>query len=278
MVLAHGGHLTHGSPVNVSGMWFNFVGYEVDRETEQLDMDRVRDLAKQERPKIILAGYTAYPREIDFAAFRSIADEVGAILWVDASHFIGLVAGGAYPSPVPLRRRRDLHHAQGAARPARRDDPVQGGAREGDRQGGVPDDAGRSARALHRGQGRRAQGGLDARVPRLRGAHRPRRARARGGPGGGGPADRLGRHGLAPDPRRPAAARDRGEDGRGRRRRGGDRPQQEPDPLRPEPAVRTLGHPGGHARRVDARHGRARDARGRRASWARCSRARTTPA
>jgi glycine hydroxymethyltransferase len=101
MVLAHGGHLTHGSPVNVSGMWFNFVGYEVDRETEQLDMDRVRDLALQERPKIILAGYTAYPREIDFAGFREIADEVGALLWVDASHFIGLVAGGAYANPVP---------------------------------------------------------------------------------------------------------------------------------------------------------------------------------
>ena len=101
MVLAHGGHLTHGSPVNVSGMWFDFVGYEVDRETERLDMDRVRDLAKEHRPKIVLAGYTAYPREIDFAAFRSIADEVGALLWVDASHFIGLVAGGAYPSPVP---------------------------------------------------------------------------------------------------------------------------------------------------------------------------------
>jgi glycine hydroxymethyltransferase len=101
MVLAHGGHLTHGSPVNVSGMWFNFVGYEVDRETEQLDMDRVRDLAKAERPKMILAGYTAYPREIDFPAFRAIADEVGALLWVDASHFIGLVAGGAFPSPVP---------------------------------------------------------------------------------------------------------------------------------------------------------------------------------
>jgi len=101
MVLAHGGHLTHGSPVNVSGMWFNFVGYEVDRETEQLDMDRIRDLAKAERPKIILSGYTAYPRAIDFAAFREIADEVGALLWVDASHFIGLVAGDAYPSPVP---------------------------------------------------------------------------------------------------------------------------------------------------------------------------------
>jgi len=101
MVLSHGGHLTHGSPVNVSGMWFNFVGYEVDRDTERLDMDRVRDLAKEHRPKIVLAGYTAYPRAIDFAAFREIADEVGAILWVDASHFIGLVAGGAYPSPVP---------------------------------------------------------------------------------------------------------------------------------------------------------------------------------
>ena len=101
MVLAHGGHLTHGSPVNVSGMWFNFVGYEVDRETEQLDMDRIRDLALEHRPRILLAGYTAYPRTIDFAAFRRIADEVGALLWVDAAHFIGLVAGGAFPSPVP---------------------------------------------------------------------------------------------------------------------------------------------------------------------------------
>jgi glycine hydroxymethyltransferase len=101
MALAHGGHLTHGSPVNVSGMWFNFVAYEVDRETEQLDMDKVRDLAIEHKPKIILAGYTAYPREIDFAAFREICDEVGALLWVDASHFIGLVAGGSFPSPVP---------------------------------------------------------------------------------------------------------------------------------------------------------------------------------
>lgn len=102
LVLAHGGHLTHGSPVNVSGMWFNFVGYEVDRETEQLDMDRIRDLAREHRPKIILAGFTAYPRTIDFAAFRRIADEVGALLWVDASHFIGLSAGGAYPNPTPF--------------------------------------------------------------------------------------------------------------------------------------------------------------------------------
>ncbi|HEX2266655.1 MAG TPA: serine hydroxymethyltransferase [Actinomycetota bacterium] len=101
MVLAHGGHLTHGSPVNFSGKWFSFVGYEVEQETELIDMDKVRDLALAHRPKIVLAGYTAYPRTIDFAAFRQIADEVGAIFMVDAAHFIGLVAGGAYPSPVP---------------------------------------------------------------------------------------------------------------------------------------------------------------------------------
>jgi len=102
MVLAHGGHLTHGSPVNFSGRWFTFVGYEVDKDTEMIDMDRVRSLAREHRPKIILAGFTAYPRVIDFAAFRRIADEVGAIFMVDAAHFIGLVAGGAYPSPVPF--------------------------------------------------------------------------------------------------------------------------------------------------------------------------------
>jgi glycine hydroxymethyltransferase len=101
MVLAHGGHLTHGSPVNFSGKWFSFVGYEVEQDTELIDMDKVRDLALEHRPKIVLAGYTAYPRTIDFAAFRQIADEVGAIFMVDAAHFIGLVAGGAYPSPVP---------------------------------------------------------------------------------------------------------------------------------------------------------------------------------
>jgi glycine hydroxymethyltransferase len=101
LVLAHGGHLTHGSPVNFSGKWFSFVGYEVEKESELLDMDRIRDLAREHRPRILLAGYTAYPRTIDFAAFRQIADEVEAILMVDASHFIGLVAGGAYPSPVP---------------------------------------------------------------------------------------------------------------------------------------------------------------------------------
>jgi glycine hydroxymethyltransferase len=102
LVLPHGGHLTHGSPVNFSGKWFTFVNYEVDPDTERIDLDRVRDLAREHRPKLILAGFTAYPRVIDFAGFREICDEVGAIFFVDASHFIGLVAGGAYPSPVPF--------------------------------------------------------------------------------------------------------------------------------------------------------------------------------
>ncbi|MFZ4516278.1 MAG: serine hydroxymethyltransferase [Acidimicrobiia bacterium] len=96
-----GGHLTHGSPVNFSGRLYNFVSYGLDPETEMLDMDAVRALALESRPKLIVAGYTAYPRTIDWAAFRAIADEVGALLMVDMSHISGLVAGGAHPSPVP---------------------------------------------------------------------------------------------------------------------------------------------------------------------------------
>jgi glycine hydroxymethyltransferase len=101
MSLPHGGHLTHGSKVNFSGKWFNVVSYGVRQDTELIDYDEVRALALTHQPKMIIAGATAYPRLIDFAAFRSIADEVGAILMVDAAHFIGLVAGKAIPSPVP---------------------------------------------------------------------------------------------------------------------------------------------------------------------------------
>jgi glycine hydroxymethyltransferase len=101
MSLPHGGHLTHGSKVSFSGKWFSPVPYTVRRDTEQIDYDEVRDLARLHRPKMIIAGATAYPRLIDFAAFRAIADEVGAWLMVDAAHFIGLVAGRAVPSPVP---------------------------------------------------------------------------------------------------------------------------------------------------------------------------------
>jgi glycine hydroxymethyltransferase len=101
MSLAHGGHLTHGSKVNFSGKWFDIASYGVRQDTELIDYDEVRSLALERRPKMIIAGATAYPRLIDFAAFRAIADEVGAILMVDAAHFIGLVAGKAIPSPVP---------------------------------------------------------------------------------------------------------------------------------------------------------------------------------
>jgi glycine hydroxymethyltransferase len=101
MSLPHGGHLTHGSKVNFSGKWFNVISYGVRKDTELIDYDQVRALAVEHRPKLIICGATAYPRLIDFAAFRSIADEVGAILMVDAAHFIGLVAGRAIPSPVP---------------------------------------------------------------------------------------------------------------------------------------------------------------------------------
>ena len=99
--LSHGGHLTHGSPVNVSGKWFNVVQYGVDKETQRLDMEAIRQLALEHKPKLIVCGYSAYPRTIDFAAFRAIADEVGAYLLADMAHIAGLVAAGVHPSPVP---------------------------------------------------------------------------------------------------------------------------------------------------------------------------------
>jgi glycine hydroxymethyltransferase len=99
--LAAGGHLTHGSPVNLSGKWFKVVPYGVRRQDHRIDMDEVAALARQHKPKVIVAGGSAYPRTIDFAVFRAIADEVGAYLMVDMAHFAGLVAGGAHPSPFP---------------------------------------------------------------------------------------------------------------------------------------------------------------------------------
>jgi glycine hydroxymethyltransferase len=99
--LNSGGHLTHGSPVNMSGKWFKVASYGVRQQDHRLDMDAVRETAKRERPKLIIAGGTAYSRTWDWAAFREIADEVGAYLMVDMAHIAGLVAGGAHPSPVP---------------------------------------------------------------------------------------------------------------------------------------------------------------------------------
>jgi glycine hydroxymethyltransferase len=101
MSLPHGGHLTHGSKVNFSGKWFNVVSYGVRQDNELIDYDQLRDLAIENKPKMICSGATAYPSLIDFEKVRQICDEVGAIMWVDAAHFIGLVAGKAIPSPVP---------------------------------------------------------------------------------------------------------------------------------------------------------------------------------
>lgn len=101
MDLSAGGHLTHGSPANMSGKWFNIVPYGVLQDTQTIDYDQVSDLALANKPKVIIAGGSAYPREIDFAKFREIADSVGAYLMVDMAHFAGLVAGGVHPNPIP---------------------------------------------------------------------------------------------------------------------------------------------------------------------------------
>ena len=101
LALDQGGHLTHGMKINFSGRLYNVAAYGVDKETLRIDMDQVRELALEHKPKVIIAGWSAYPRHIDFAAFRAIADEVGAYLWTDMAHFAGLVAAGLHPSPVP---------------------------------------------------------------------------------------------------------------------------------------------------------------------------------
>ncbi len=100
--LSHGGHLTHGSKASVTGKWFNAVHYNLNPDTGLLDYDEIRRLALEHRPKLLIAGHSAYPRQLDFAKFRKIADESGAILFVDMAHFAGLVAGGAHPNPVPF--------------------------------------------------------------------------------------------------------------------------------------------------------------------------------
>ncbi len=101
MDLSHGGHLTHGSPVNISGKYFNIVPYMVDKETETINYDELMKLAKECQPKMIVAGASAYPRAIDFAKFKEIADAVGALLMVDIAHIAGLIAAGLHQSPVP---------------------------------------------------------------------------------------------------------------------------------------------------------------------------------
>jgi len=118
LALPHGGHLTHGMRINFSGRLYDVAAYEVDRETHRIDMDAVAALARERRPKVILAGWSAYPRVLDFARFREIADEVGAFLVVDMAHFAGLVAAGEHPNPVPYADvvTSTVHKTLGGAR------------------------------------------------------------------------------------------------------------------------------------------------------------------
>ena len=166
LALDHGGHLSHGMKINVSGKLYNPVAYHVRREDLLVDMDEVARLADEHKPKLIVAGWSAYPRQLDFAAFREIADSVGAMLMVDMAHFAGLVAAGEHPNPVPVRRRRHDDHPQDALRPAQRHDPLPRGARESDRQSDLPRPAGRPADAHDRRQGGRAEDRRQRAVPR----------------------------------------------------------------------------------------------------------------
>ena len=209
--LDHGGHLTHGSPVNASGMLYHFVSYKVTPGDERIDMDQVRDLALEHHPKMIVAGTTAYSRRLDPEPFRAIADEVGALFLFDAAHLAGLIVGGAHPDPTPYRRRRHVHHAQDAARSSRRVHRLQGRARRGDRQGRVPRMAGRAARARDRRQGRGVPRGRPPVVQGVRPSDRDERVGARRGAGGGGLPPRVGRHRQPPDGRRPAVVRRRAD-------------------------------------------------------------------
>ena len=167
MGLPHGGHLTHGASVSFSGQLYKSFSYGVDKKTELLDYDEVERLAMEHKPKMIVCGYSAYSRVLDFARFRKIADKVGAFLMADIAHIAGLVAAGEHPSPVPVCRLRHDDDAQDPARPARRHDHVQGKVRQGRGQGHLPGHPGRPARARDRGQGGLVQGSAPAGVQGL---------------------------------------------------------------------------------------------------------------
>jgi hypothetical protein len=231
--LDHGGHLTHGSPVNASGKLYNFVAYKVTPGDERIDMDQVRDLALEHRPRMIVAGTTAYSRRIDAEPFRAIADEIGAYFLFDAAHIAGPHRGRAAPEPGAVRRRCHVYDAQDAARSARRVHPHEGRARRRDRQVGVPRMAGRAARARSSRARRSRSSRLCSRSSRtLRGAGRHERERARLCPRGGGLPARQRWHRQPPHARRPAPVRRGalGQDGADRARRRRHHAQQEHDP------------------------------------------------
>ncbi|PJN95775.1 hypothetical protein CNY89_06530 [Amaricoccus sp. HAR-UPW-R2A-40] len=259
MNLAHGGHLTHGSPVTMSGKWFDVVSYEVREDNQRIDMDAVRARALETKPKLIIAGASAYPREIDFAGFRAIADEVGAYLMVDMAHYAGLIAAGKYPNPVP--------HAHVVTSTTHK-------TLRGPRGGVILTNDEALAKKLNSAVFPGNQGGplmhvIAAKAVAFGEALQPSfkdyagqviaNARAlAAAPAGGRARHRLGRHRLPHGPRRPAP-----EGGQGPRRRAGAGArrahlQQERDPLRSGKALRDLGRAPRDLRR---NHPRLRDVR-----------------
>jgi hypothetical protein len=235
-----GGHLTHGSPANYSGKWFKVVPYKVRRQDHRIDMDEVATLARQHRPKVIIAGGSAYPRFIDFAHFRAIAEEVGAYLMVDMAHFAGLVAGGVHPSPFPhahvvtTTTHKTLRGPRGAMILTNREDLAK-----------------KINSAVFPGM----QGGplmhvVAAKVPRLCAERGRQRQGARRGAVAVGPRPGLGRHRHAPPAGGPAS-----QEAHRQQRREGAEPrqhhhQQEHRAVRSAEADGDLGHP----RRVAGRH------------------------
>ena len=179
MSLDHGGHLTHGAKVNFSGKIFNAVQYGLDPATGEIDYAQVEALAREHRPKLIIAGFSAYSRVIDWARFREIADAVGAYFLVDMAHVAGLVAAGVYPNPVPYAdvvtttTHKTLRGPRGGLILARANDELDEEAQLAD----LPGHAGRAADARHRRQGRRLPRGAAARVQGVPAAGRRERAR-----------------------------------------------------------------------------------------------------
>ena len=254
MSLAAGGHLTHGAAPNLSGKWFNAVQYGVRREDGLLDYEELELLARAEQPKLIIAGGSAYPRVIDFARIRRVADEVGAYFMVDMAHFAGLVAAGVFPTPLPhahvvtTTTHKTLRGPRGGMVLTNDAEIAQE-----DQLRRVPGPAGRAADACHRGQGGRLRRSAAAGVPRLPARRRGQRARAGRDAGRAGAGDRDRRHGQPPDAgRSPPQARHR-QGGGGD---AGARPhhrEQERDPVRPGEARDHLRHPPRHPGRDHAR-------------------------
>ena len=255
LALPHGGHLTHGMKINVSGKLYEIAAYEVSPETYLIDMDEVARIARERKPKLIVAGWSAYPRQLDFPRFREIADEVGALLMVDMAHFAGLVAAGLHPSPVP--------HAQVVTTTIHK---TIGGGRGGMilceeeyakkiNSAVFPGQQGGPLEHVIAGKAVALQDRRDRPVPRASAADHRRREGRRGGAARGRPRrerpDRRDRR--PPRPRRPARVRDRRQAGRGpppRHRHHGE-PQRGPvrpaaadgdvRPARRDPALATRG-------------------------------------